>query len=107
MCFEKLSELYKPMSQEKINKEFWKKKMWRHIRHTSKGERTLKSKTSCVAGAGDLVPSSAGRSDGGGDTSFQKLLRARLGGGSDYEPRTWSVETEEINCGASLPNMLL
>ena len=34
--FDKLSELYKPVSQEKINKEFGKKKMWRHIRDAPK-----------------------------------------------------------------------
>lgn len=38
-----------------------------------------------------------------GNGSFQKLL----GGGSDCEPRTESVERGEINCGASLPNVLL
>lgn len=42
-----------------------------------------------------------------GHASFETLLRARLEGGSDYEPRTGSVEMGEINCGASLPNVLL
>lgn len=71
------------------------------------GEWTPKSQGGSVMGTGGRVPIWAGRRRDGGGSSFQKPLRAKLGGGSDYEPRTGSVETGEINCGASLPNVLL
>lgn len=73
VCLEKLSGLYKPMSQEKIKKGIWEKENTEAPQGcpevlSSKGQRTLNSKTSSVAGAGDLVPSSAGRRSHGRDT---------------------------------------
>lgn len=62
VCFEKLPELYKPVSQKKINKEFGKRKTWRHTR----GPRDPENPGQAMAWVlMVLVPIPAGRSRDG------------------------------------------
>lgn len=102
VCFEKLPELWKAVSQREINEEFGKRKMWRH----SKGLRDPENPGQAVGWVlVVLIPIPAGRSRGGRRMAAASRNCWEEAATASREQR--ALKGGEINCGASLPNVLL